>query len=173
MRHAALAAALLAMSALAHAAPPAGSEPIRAIAVLRDAAGTQVGTATLAQDIHGVRIAIGVKGLPPGKHGFHLHAAGRCDAPDFASAGGHFNPGKKAHGPAGAPSSHAGDLPELVVGAEGVAQVGFIARGVSLNGGADSLLAGAGTALVLDHGPDDGKTDGGGARIACGVVSRR
>lgn len=173
MRHASLAAALLAISAQAHAAPPAEPEPVRAIAVLRDGAGNQVGTATLAQDIHGVRIAIGVKGLPPGKHGFHLLAVGRCDAPDFASAGGHFNPGKKAHGRAGAPSSHAGDLPDLVVGADGVAQIGFIARGVSLNGGADSLLAGAGTALVLDRGPDDGRTDAGEARLACGVVTRR
>jgi superoxide dismutase, Cu-Zn family len=173
MRNASLAATLLAISAPAHAAPSAEAEPVRAIAVLRDAAGNQVGTATLAQDIHGVRIAIGVKGLAPGKHGFHIHAVGRCDAPDFASAGGHFNPGKKNHGPAGAFASHAGDLPELVVGADGIAQIGFIARGVSLNGGADSLLAGAGTALVLDRGPDGGRTDGGGVRIACGVVTRR
>jgi Cu-Zn family superoxide dismutase len=173
MRHFHLAAVLLAWSAQAHAAPRAEAEPVRAVAVLRDGAGGQVGTATLAQDVHGVRIAIGVKGLPPGKHGFHLHAVGRCDAPDFASAGGHFNPGKKAHGPAGAHVSHAGDLPELVVGADGLGQVGFIARGVSLNEGANSLLAGDGTALVLDHDPDDGRSDGGGARIACGVVTRR
>jgi superoxide dismutase, Cu-Zn family len=173
MRHLHLAAALLAWSAQAHAAPRVEGEPVRAIAVLRDGAGEQVGTATLAQDVHGVRIAIGVKGLPPGKHGFHLHAVGRCEAPDFASAGDHFNPGKKAHGPPGARSSHAGDLPELVVGADGVAQIGFIARGVSLDEGANSLLAGDGTALVLDLGPDDGRADAGGARIACGVVTRR
>jgi Cu-Zn family superoxide dismutase len=173
MRHASLAAALLALSVAAHASPPAEAEPARAIAVLHDAAGHQVGTATLAQDLKGVRIAIGVKGLAPGRHGFHIHAVGRCDPPDFASAGGHFNPGQKAHGRAGSPASHAGDLPELVAGADGLAQVGFIARGVSLDGGADSLLAGVGTALLLDSGPDDGRGDGGGARIACGVVTRR
>jgi Cu-Zn family superoxide dismutase len=164
MRNATLAAALLALTAAAHAAPPAEAEPPRAIAALHDAAGKPVGTAMLAQDAHGVRIAIGVKGLPAGSHGFHIHAVGRCDAPDFASAGDHFNPGKKPHGAAGAPASHAGDLPDLVVGMDGVAQVGFIARGVSLDAGAGSLLGGAGTALVID---------GGGVRIACGVVARR
>src|SRR5690348_14896527 len=33
-------------------------------------------------------------GLPPGRHGFHIHENGDCGAPDAASAGGHFNPEK-------------------------------------------------------------------------------
>ncbi len=57
-----------------------------------------------------------------------------------------------------------GDLPGLVVGAEGSAQVGFIAKGVSLEAGPASLLGGAGTSLVLEA---------NGARVACGVVTRR
>lgn len=164
MRPVLLAFALLAWSSPARAGTPAESEPTRAIAVLLDAAGNKVGTAMLAQDLNGVRIAIGVKGLQPRVHAFNVHEVGRCDGPDFRSAGGHFNPGKKAHGPANATASHAGDLPDLVVDADGVAQVGFIAKHLSLDGGAGSLLAGAGTSLVLEV---------GGARVACGVVTRR
>jgi Cu-Zn family superoxide dismutase len=173
MRLLTLAAALLAWTTAASAAPPAEAEPLRAIAILRDGAGKQVGTATLAQDEAGVRIAIGVKGLPPGRHGFHLHAAGRCEGPDFASAGPHFNPGKKAHGAPGAAEAHAGDLPELVADADGFAMVGFIARGVGLSPGPTSLLGGAGTALVLTTGPDDGKAEPSGSRLVCGVVTKR
>jgi Cu-Zn family superoxide dismutase len=174
MRLLPLAAALLALTtAAATAAPPAEAEPVRAIAILRDGTGKQVGTATLAQDEAGVRIAIGVKGLPPGRHGFHLHASGRCEMPDFASAGPHFNPGKKGHGPSGTAEAHAGDLPELVADADGVAMVGFIAHGVSLAPGPTSLLSGSGTALVLTTGPDDGQAEPSGARLVCGVVTKR
>jgi Cu-Zn family superoxide dismutase len=173
MRLLTLAAALLPLATAANAAPPVEAEPVRAIAILRDAAGKQVGTATLAQDESGVRIAIGVKGLPPGRHGFHLHAAGRCEGPDFASAGPHFNPGKKAHGAPGSAEAHAGDLPELVADAEGVAMVGFIVRGVSLAPGPSSLLGGTGTSLVLTTGPEDGQAEPRGARLVCGVVTKR
>jgi Cu-Zn family superoxide dismutase len=173
MRALPLAAALLALPTAATAAPPAEAEPVRAVAILRNSAGKQLGTATLAQDEAGVRIAIGVKGLPPGRHGFHLHAAGRCEGPDFTSAGPHFNPGKKVHGAPGGAESHAGDLAELVVDADGVAMVGFIAHGVSLTPGPTSLLGGAGTALVLTTGPDDGQVEPTGSRLVCGVVTRR
>ena len=173
MRHTLLAAALLGLSAAAFAAPPAEGEQIRAVAILRNGNGRQVGTATLVPDEAGVRIALGVKGLPPGRHGLHLHAAGRCDGPDFASAGPHFNPGRKAHGPAGSSDSHAGDLPDLVADADGVAMTGFIARGLTLSAGPNSLLGGAGTTLVLTAGPDDGRSEPSGARLFCGVVTRR
>jgi Cu-Zn family superoxide dismutase len=173
MRHPSRAAALLLLSAAATYAPAAEPEQIRAIAILRDATGKQVGTATLAPDEVGVRIAVGLKGLPPGRHGFHLHAVARCEGPDFASAGPHFNPGKKAHGPSGTPEAHAGDLPDLLADGEGFAMTGFIARGVTLAPGPNSLLGGAGTALVVAEGPDDGKAAPGGSRLVCGVVTRR
>src|SRR5690606_30216537 len=41
-----------------------------------------------------VRVTGRVTGLNPGaEHGFHVHEAGDCSAPDATSAGGHFNPG--------------------------------------------------------------------------------
>ena len=45
----------------------------------------KTGTATV------VEIHLTAKGLKPGLHGVHLHAVGKCE-PDFAAAGGHFDP---------------------------------------------------------------------------------
>jgi Cu/Zn superoxide dismutase len=40
----------------------------------------------------------------------------RCDPPDFATAGGIFNPSGKQHGLRNPDGPMAGDLPNLVVG---------------------------------------------------------
>ncbi len=78
--------ALLVSLPLLAAASPA------ATATLRDAQGKAVGTATLTPAEGGVKISVTVTGVSPGLHGFHVHAVGKCEGPDFKSAGGHFNP---------------------------------------------------------------------------------
>ena len=54
------------------------------------------GTAQLVERKQGtgtvVEITVTASGLKPGLHGVHLHAVGKCE-PDFAAAGGHFDPG--------------------------------------------------------------------------------
>ena len=146
-----------------------------AVSTLRNAEGQEVGKATLSSTKGGVKVHVEVANLAPGKHGIHLHAAGKCEAPDFKSAGGHFNPAEKHHGlhnPAGA---HAGDLPNLVVGKDGKAKATFTAKGATLGEGKGSLLGPDGSALVIHADPDDEKTDpagNSGARIACGVIQR-
>lgn len=90
-----------------------------ATAELRNAQGAVVGNATLTEGPQGVRLQVTVSGLPPGRHGFHIHAVGTCDPPNFASAGGHFNPDGKHHGwmhPAGA---RVGDLFNLENNSDG------------------------------------------------------
>ena len=77
----ALAAVLLTVSALA-----ASAQTTQAYAVLKMANGQEVGTAVLTQQASAVKLTVNVSGLPAGKHGFHIHAVGKCDAPDFASA---------------------------------------------------------------------------------------
>jgi superoxide dismutase, Cu-Zn family len=164
-----LAAVLLALPLAAAAAPAAR-------AVLHDAAGKEVARATFSAARGGVRVRVVVSALPPGKHGIHIHAAGKCEPPDFKTAAGHLNPGGKQHGlhnPAGA---HAGDLPNLVVAKSGKARASFVARGATLGEGEGSLLGPDGSALVVHADPDDEKTDpagSSGARIACGVIERR
>jgi Cu-Zn family superoxide dismutase len=142
---------------------------------LLDAQGKQVGSATLTPAEGGISVEATVSGLTPGEHGFHIHAVGKCEAPEFKSAGPHFNPANKKHGHDNPDGAHAGDLPNIEVGKDGKGKGSFVAKGVSLDDGAGSLFAGAGTALVVHADKDDGKTDpagNAGARVACGVIER-
>jgi Cu-Zn family superoxide dismutase len=123
-----------------------------------------------------VRIAVTVSGVTPGNHGFHVHLAGKCEGPDFKSAGGHFNPGAKEHGLESPKGAHAGDMPNLSVGADGTGKAEFVAHGTTLEAGAGSLFQKDGTALVLHAAADDMKSDpagNAGGRIACGVIERK
>ena len=168
----ALAAAVLCLSL------PAGAlaaDATSAHATLKDAQGQQVGTATLTGAGGVVKIIVEVKGLPPGQHGIHVHGAGKCEAPEFKSAGAHFNPAHKKHGLESAEGHHAGDLPNLTVGADGTGTFSGTLDGATLGQGSSSLLNPEGTAIVIHAGPDDGKTDpagNSGARIACGVIEK-
>lgn len=144
---------------------------------LHDTAGESVGTARLTQQGEGVEIAIHVMGLQPGEHGFHVHETGSCEPPDFSSAGGHFAPAGNQHGTENPQGPHAGDLPNLTVAANGMADTTFVHTNISLRRDApNSLLREGGAALVVHEGPDDYRTDpsgDSGARVACGVIQLR
>ena len=142
---------------------------------LANCKGEHVGTATLKETAQGVSVALEVANLPPGVHGFHLHAVGKCEAPDFKSAGGHFNPEGKQHGMENPEGHHAGDLQNLTVNAQGKAKVKVVVTGVTLGEGANSLFHPEGTAIVIHASPDDMKSDpagNAGARTACGVITK-
>jgi superoxide dismutase, Cu-Zn family len=142
---------------------------------LRNAAGASVGTANMTQVGNVVRIVLDAKGVTPGLHGVHIHAVGKCDPPDFASAGGHFNPGGKQHGALNSQGSHAGDLPNLNVAADGSGRLETATEQISLGSGTGSLWDADGSALVVHAAPDDFKTDptgNSGARVACGVITK-
>ena len=147
-----------------------------AVSMLKNAEGKDVGKATLTPAKGGLKVHVVVTGLSPGKHGIHIHAAGRCDPPDFKSAGGHFNPSEKHHGLHNPEGAHAGDLPNILVGKNGKATATFTARGATLGEGKGSVLGPDGTAIVIHADADDEKTDpagNSGARIACGVIEKR
>ena len=166
-----VAAALLAGSLLALA----GTAGAQAKAQLKNAQGQPVGTVTITEAPHGVVLHATLTGLPAGTHAFHIHTTGACEAPAFTSAGGHFNPGGKQHGMSNAMGMHAGDLPNIEVGADGKLTFDAFAHGVTLGTGADGLFKTGGTAIVIHAAADDYKTDpagNAGARIACGVITK-
>jgi Cu-Zn family superoxide dismutase len=147
----------------------------KAKADLLNAKGAPVGTATFSQKSNGVQLDLKVFNLSPGLHGFHIHAVGRCEAPDFKSAGPHFNPEGKQHGWDNPLGHHLGDLQNLNVGPGGDAKIRIVVPDVTLGEGSKSLFHEGGTALVIHEKPDDGKTDpagNAGPRIACGVIIR-
>jgi Cu-Zn family superoxide dismutase len=153
---------------------PTGGDPARmAWAELKDQSGDSVGSAVLRQEGGQVRIVVQASGLPPGPHGVHLHAVGRCEAPGFQSAGGHFNPLGKKHGLESAAGPHAGDLPELEADASGRVEYVAVTDRVTLGTGPTSLFDADGSALVIHAAADDQRTDpsgNSGDRILCGVV---
>lgn len=143
----------------------------------RNAKGEKVGDLTLTQEADGVKVAVVASNLPPGFHGFHIHAVGKCEPP-FATAGGHFNPTNQSH------PSHAGDLPNLLVNADGKASAVLKSARFKI---AD-LFDADGSALIVHADPDNHaniasrykpdpdqatlSTGDAGGRIACGVISK-
>jgi Cu-Zn family superoxide dismutase len=153
----------------------ANAEPKTAKAELLNSKGERVGVATFIEGKDGVRIALQVYNLPPGLHGFHIHAVGKCEQPNFKSAGGHFNPYEKHHGLKNPEGLHAGDMSNILVEPDGTATVVMLAPLVTLNSGKNSLFQSDGTALVVHAGADDQMSDpsgNSGDRIACGVITK-
>src|SRR5579864_6393650 len=123
--------------------------PKSAHADIVNAQGQKIGTAKILPAKKGVKIEVSVAQLAPGKHGIHIHAVGKCEGPDFKTAGGHLNPDTKKHGKESAEGPHAGDLSNFEVGSDGTAKVSLGAEHVSLGDGPNSLFHEGGTALVV------------------------
>ncbi len=153
-------------------APPAVTATVQLLGPNREFRGS----VRLEQRTAGTHIAAAVEGVAPGSYAIHLHAVGRCDAPDFKSAGPHFNPGMKQHGRDNPMGAHLGDLPNVSVGADGKGALETEIAGLTLTGGAAPLLDADGAAVVLHAGADDYRTDpsgNSGDRIACGSIGPR
>lgn len=143
-------------------------------APLVDASGATIGEVRLGEAAGGVRLTVQARSLPPGVHGFHIHAVGKCEVPEFTTAGAHWNPGQHQHGHHNPQGAHAGDLPNLTVGADGTVAFDQVVSGIALKGGAAPMLDADGAAVVIHAAADDEKTDpsgNSGARIACATFS--
>ena len=139
--------------------------------------GLPVGVVRISDGPNGAILTTDLQGLPPGVHGFHVHAGMSCaPGPDKTgkvipggAAGGHMDPGAtgKHEGPLGL--GHLGDLPALNVSTGGLAQETLVAPHIA------SVAALKGHALMIHAGGDSYSDDpaplgGGGARLACGVI---
>jgi superoxide dismutase, Cu-Zn family len=147
-----------------------------ATAEMRSESGVRHGTLTLESTAAGVRISGALTGIPPGTHGIHFHQVGRCDAPNFATAGAHLNPTGALHGLENPRGPHAGDLPNELANAAGQMVVDMATPRVTLSSDQPTgVFDTDGTALVIHADRDDQRTDpagNSGDRIACGVITR-
>ena len=142
-----------------------------AVAVLAPGANGEVrGQVTFREETEGVRVIANIQGLTPGKHGFHIHEKGDCSAPDFSSAGGHFNPLGRPHGGPTDPEHHVGDFGNIEANQEGVARLERVFSWLTFTG-TNSIL---GRSVIVHEKADDLKSQpsgDAGARLACGIIS--
>ncbi|WP_062437227.1 superoxide dismutase family protein [Herbidospora daliensis] len=169
-----------------------GQSGVPAGAVIKNVQGQTVGSLQIEDAGNGKsKVTVAVTNLPAGYHGFHVHAKGVCDAQSkdpatgsaFFSAGGHFDLGSHPH------DHHTGDLPNLLVGADGTGTASAVtdrfqvAQLFDVDGSSIMIHALADNhANIPDRyqdetgkkGPDAETLKAGdsGGRIACGVIAK-
>jgi Cu-Zn family superoxide dismutase len=156
--------------------PVMASEKVVTVRTISEAgAGKIIGIIKLADSEQGLVVTPDLAELPPGERGFHIHENPSCatlekDGKKVAGlgAGGHYDPSHSGmhQGPIGA--GHSGDLPALLVAADGTATQAVIAPRLRIVDIAER-------AVIIHAGSDNYSDDpkplgGGGARIACGII---
>ena len=148
-------------------------ETIKAIATLEHTEDNVEGFVKFKQDPGKATIIKGIiKGLTPGKHGFHIHEFG--DLSDgCASAGGHYNPENVDHGDLD--KGHVGDLGNIVADQSGTARFQIKAERVELSDIVGRAIVIHADEDDLGKGGDDEslKTGNAGDRLGCGVIRLR
>ena len=157
-----------------------------AICVITNSSVHCKGTIEFYEMDHEILIDINLKGLPPGKHGFHIHEAGDL-TDECQSACSHFNPHNKTHGGPKDKIRHVGDLGNITANKNGIVKKKFkdsmitlkgknniLGRCVVIHAGIDDLGKGGlnKKGEIIDeevHG-ESLKTGNAGKRIACGVI---
>ena len=154
---------------LAGCVPMAPPDVPVSTANLVSSSGAVLGNVRVFSEPTGLMLRIDAAGLPPGVHGVHLHAVGRCDPPGFSSAGPHWNPANRKHGHRNPEGFHMGDLGNLGVGSDGRLVAGLLVPKATFG----ALRDADGAALVIHAKADDETTDpsgNSGDRIACAVL---
>lgn len=180
-------------AAISTAMPSAGAVGTIMRATLHDATGAEVGTVSFigrGSEVSRVEVVVDAASVANlgDFHGTHIHTVGVCDPNPsgtsnvpFGSAEGHWNPTAATHG------SHSGDLPSVLIQADGRARARFETDRFDVS----ALLDGDGSAVILHAGRDnfaniptvyssDGvpgpnaatlATGDSSTRYACGVVT--
>jgi superoxide dismutase, Cu-Zn family len=138
---------------------------------LARADGSWAGVATVSRRSDGTFLSLSADALMAGTFGMHIHAVGKCQGPEFTTAGPHWNPDMKKHGRDNPMGAHSGDLPNVVAAADKKLTLEYRLPDTILEG-AGGMLDADGAALIIHEKADDYLTDpsgNSGKRIICGV----
>ena len=156
---------LLPLLAACSTVEPQGGAPMPLIG----SSGQTIGTVRAWQTAGGVSFRIDARELPHGVHGIHVHPIGRCDPPDFSTAGTHWNPSGREHGMNNPMGPHDGDMPNITVAANGVVQETVVLPKASMG----QLLDADGSSIMIHANADDYVSQpagNSGAKIACAII---
>ncbi len=134
-----------------------------------------IGSAILRETPRGVLIHLVLKKGPVGTHAFHIHEVGKCEPPDFHTAGGHLNPMGLIHGIMSPKGFHLGDLPNIYIRKNEVLEIEILVPESSLDSFNKNMLDEDGATLIIHERKDDYRTNplgDAGARIACGIIEK-
>lgn len=169
--------AALSLALLCASAAVLAQTPRSAVATFHNLQGQEIGSAILTQTVAGVLIEIELSNVAEGKHGFHIHETGACDAANgFKAAGGHFEPSQHQHGYVAAGGPHAGDMPNQFAEDDGTLRANVLNPNITLSDGPASLFDADGSTIVVHAGSDDYRSQpagNSGDRIACAVIEKR
>jgi superoxide dismutase, Cu-Zn family len=161
----------------AHMPPsqPTSTSGETAHATLNDAAGAEVGRATLSQTDEGVKVVVQIENAAPGAKGVHVHEKGDCSNIPGKSMGEHFAPDVKIHALPSEESDrerHLGDLGNVEVKGDGTGTLEIVVKRANL--APNDSLSYLGRALVVHMGNDHGEvkqpSGDSGTPMACGVI---
>jgi superoxide dismutase, Cu-Zn family len=147
---------------------------LSAFAVLKNKDDAKLGSAFIIQSKYGLELNVKLAGLTPGKYGMHLHEVGKCDGPDFKTAGMHWNPAGKQHGRDNPMGAHSGDMPNITISADKKGSLSVALEGAQMEG-VNGLFDADGTSIIIHASADDFRTDpsgNSGARMICGVLTK-
>ncbi|MFS2223096.1 superoxide dismutase [Cu-Zn] SodC [Pantoea sp. B65] len=168
--------ALAALALLAGGFAQAASEQVELHEVTKQGGGQSIGQVTISETAYGLEFTPDLHTLPPGVHGFHVHAQGSCEPATSdgktvaaGAAGGHLDPANSGKHLGPYQQGHLGDLPALFVTADGKATYPLLAPRIK------KLSEISGKALMVHVGGDNSADHpkplgGGGDRFACGVI---
>ncbi|MEE4201894.1 superoxide dismutase family protein [Erythrobacter sp.] len=140
----------------------------QARAVLLNAAGEEIGTATARQAEGGIALSIAVEGLSPGEHGAHIHDTAACE-PDFMAAGPHWAPFDAALGLGDDDPANDSDNATVTVGEDGA---GMLEYTLATQESFETMMSGDGASFMIHQREADPAMEtapGNDDRIACGV----
>jgi len=167
--------AFIYLSGSSHSVAMAQSAEPAAYANIVSPVDETLGSAKFFPVADGVKIELDVIQQVPGLHAVRILSIGKCEGPDFTSAGPPFIPSTKEEASTNAAGPGASDLPNVEAGLDGHLRGTIVAKGYTLGEGPNSLFHPGGTAIVLDENADDHRIEGNGnsgSHVACGVIKK-